>query len=443
MIKNNQKVGFRFFSLVFQQIWVLVLLILLPSNLIFAAGILDPNFGTGGKVNFRFGANSDSSASSATLQPDGKIVIVGRTGPSGQSEGFYSFAVARLKPDGSLDSSFGSEGLVVTDFNNEADSASSVVIQSDGKIVVGGTRRTLQPNSFNFALVRYNSDGSLDQTFGIGGKVATDFEESPREGISILFLQADGKILALGSLSSPGSQAQIGLVRYNTNGTLDSTFGNSGKVEISLLGDRTTFLDGLAIQPDGKILISGTYVYNRPNCSPTKTNPCTAFQPFLLRYNQQLQLDRKFGRRFGMEFSLDKFAGISLMSNGHILIGGFPLARLYSPNGRLEKVFERPIFPNQNPGLQNGPSGLTERPNGTIVGCHIAGTGGYNDIGIVLFNSNGQVVGLDQHDFFNANDYCSKILVQPDDKFLVVASVQLERQGSYSFAVLRYLDITP
>ncbi len=194
MSKSNQKSRFRCFSLMLQPIWVGVLLIFLFSNSIFANGVLDPNFGNGGKVNFRFTTSSDDFGTAAALQPDGKIVIVGTSGLNGQSNGFRNFAVARLNTNGSLDDTFGNGGLVTTDFFNQEDVATAAAIQPDGKIVVGGN------SAGRFALARYNSDGNLDTTFS-GGKVVTDFEESDLEVIGNVLIQPDGKIIAAGSYS--------------------------------------------------------------------------------------------------------------------------------------------------------------------------------------------------------------------------------------------------
>ena len=268
----------------------------------FGAGTLDTTFGTGGKVSFGFGAGSTDFAISAALQPDGKIVLAGVAGLALQSDGSKNFAVARLNHDGSLDNTFGNGGLVLTDFNNEEDAAFAIVIQPDGKIIVGGYRRTLESNSFAFALARYNPDGSLDTNFS-GGKVATDFPESVREEIHHLFLQPDGKILAIGSYFGNGGSPpkQIAMVRYNVDGTLDASFGTGGKFTVLL--PRFTELGGAALQPDGKILISGYNVFQIPGCIPTKTTFCDTRQSFMMRYTPQLSLDKKFGRKFGRELS--------------------------------------------------------------------------------------------------------------------------------------------
>ncbi len=441
MRKNSRIFRFQCFTRIFIRVCLGVLLIPLFLNAIFAAGTLDPGFGSGGKVSFRFGSTSDG-AGSAVLQPDGKIVIVGSTLPSGQSAGFRDFAVARLNSNGSLDNTFGSSGQVITGFGAfDEDIASAVVLQPDGKILAAGRSGNV------FAITRYNANGILDTTFGTGGKVTTDFPENVSAGISDLFLQTDGKILVIGStVSGSGStegQRQIALVRYNPDGSLDTSFGNNGKFKIVF--GIITYLNGAAMQSNGNLLIGGSYVFNRPGCIPTKQTSCSETQEFLLSYKPNTTPDKKFGRRQGKEFSRNKSYGLSLQTDGSILAGGFPIVRRYSKNGRLETVFGPSAFPNQPPGqfFANGPYQLAQRPNGSIVGCQYLRAVGHDDIGVVLFNTAGQPMAYDQTDFFGADESCSKILIQPDGKVVVVGSAQLEQQGNYSFAVVRYLDFTP
>ncbi|MGC2237690.1 MAG: delta-60 repeat domain-containing protein [Pyrinomonadaceae bacterium] len=424
----------------FWRVRIVVLIILLCSNSISAAGILDKSFGVGGKVNFRIAATTDQ-ATGALLQPDGKIVIVGVSCPSGQSNGLRDFAIARLNPDGTLDNTFGSVGTVTTSFGfQREDIPGPTLFQPDGKILVGGSSDGV------FALARYNPNGTLDNTFGSGGTVMTDFPESLSEGIGILFPQPDGKFIAVGGLylggSNPVNRSQIVFVRYNANGSIDTTYGNNGILKLFFENEITSF-NGLAIQPDGKILVSGSFTRRIPNCTPTKTTTCDYSVYFLKRYHPNMTLDRKFGRKQGTEVPPDILAGLYPQADGRILIGGFPLVKRYSYSGRFETTFDLANYPNQASSFQNGPGGLTVRPNGTILGCQVlSGGNGYYDIGLVLFDEGGHAIGYEQRNFFGGDDYCTKIMIQSDGKILVVASAQLEPQSNYSFAVLRYLDIT-
>ncbi len=136
-------------------------------------GSLDTNFDGDGRVNtdFRGVSEGNEQLFALALQPDGKIVAVGDAG-DGNEDDYYDFAVARYNTDGSLDTSFGFDGLVTTDLGSDDDEAQAVAIQPDGKIVVAGYNGL---NGYDFALTRYNSDGSLDTSFDGDGKATTDF----------------------------------------------------------------------------------------------------------------------------------------------------------------------------------------------------------------------------------------------------------------------------
>jgi len=417
----------------------LLLLVFLVSYSVYAGGTLDPNFGTGGKVSFH--VNGTDFARAAVLQPDGKIVMVGSSSPPGQSGGFWSFAVARLNTDGTLDNTFGTNGKVRTDFGTlQEDVAQAVALQPDGKIVVGGY--TL--GNGIFAIARYNADGTLDTSFN-GGKVTTDLEGSVSEKIENVFVLPDGKILAVGGYSGsfPNPPAGIGLARYNPDGTLDAGFGSNGKFIIQFSSLYTRF-GGAAVQPDGKILITEEYGFNILGCIPSKTVVCGRNQAFLLRYTPQMTFDRKFGRRFGKEFArwgdmTQALDSISLESDGDILITGSPVMRRYTNHGRLETVFARVPQTFHNLSVR----ALAQRPDGKVAGCGVDRLNNHDDLVTALFNADGSLVGFDRRDFFGAEDSCNTILAQPDGKILIIGYAQIAQQSLYSFAAIRYLDITP
>src|SRR5215475_2223394 len=134
-----------------------------------AAGGLDPTFGSGGKVTTNFFGSTDG-ASAIAVQTDGKIILAGVSFNPNTTD---DFALARYNPDGSLDTSFGTGGKVNTDFFGLGDEALAVAIQPDRKIIAAG-RVTSLITFADFGIVRYNADGSLDTSFGVGGKVTTD-----------------------------------------------------------------------------------------------------------------------------------------------------------------------------------------------------------------------------------------------------------------------------
>src|SRR5215831_16371130 len=161
-----------------------------------AAGDLDPTFGTAGMLTTDLNHSTDI-ANAVAVQADGKLVVVGQTYQNNDFSG-EDFVVTRYNTDGTLDNTFGSRGKVHTDFPGLAAVPSSVVIQPDGKIVVAGGAFPLFTFLGNFELVRYNSNGLLDTSFGNGGIVTTNFPEGSYA--SSVALQADGKIIAAGTV---------------------------------------------------------------------------------------------------------------------------------------------------------------------------------------------------------------------------------------------------
>ncbi|WP_369274178.1 calcium-binding protein [Streptomyces sp. R11] len=203
-------------------------------------GSPDGTFGGGDGVTMT--AFSDTGGGGATardlaLQPNGKIVMAGYAGQS-----FFDFAVARYNPDGSPDTSFSGDGKVTTDLGGY-NWGESVAVQSTGRIIVGGQ------SADRFALVRYNVDGSRDTTFGTGGVATTDFGGTA--GVTDLVVQPDDRIVAGGS----GSAGDFLLARFNGDGTLDTGFGTGGRTTTDFgSGER---VNALALQSDGKVVAFG------------------------------------------------------------------------------------------------------------------------------------------------------------------------------------------
>jgi uncharacterized delta-60 repeat protein len=207
----------------------------------------DPSFGVGGTVTTDFLGSSDD-AYAVIEQPDGALVAAGRT--ITPDLGDADFALARYRRDGSLDTGFGSGGKVHTDFGGTFDVVKAMVRQRDGKIVVAGNTQNY-PVSDDFALARYNPNGTLDTSFGAGGKVVTKF--SGNSAATALVLQNDGKLVAAGETST--DSFDFALARYNTNGTLDTSFDHDGMVVTDFGGaDRAA---ALLIDNAGKIVAAG------------------------------------------------------------------------------------------------------------------------------------------------------------------------------------------
>jgi uncharacterized delta-60 repeat protein len=309
-----------------------------------AAGDLDPTFGTGGQVTTDFSRSTDI-ANAVALQPDGKLVVVGQTYKNNDYTG-EDFAVARYNTDGTLDTTFGVNGKVRTDFPGLAAVASSVLVQPDGKILVAGGAFPLFTFLGDFELVRYNPNGSPDTSFGNGGIVTTSF---PGQGsyAFALALQSDGKIIAAGTdfvnfSSEDSSNTDFGLERYNSDGTPDTTFGNGGQVTTDFDGFNDDAFSVL-IQPDGKIVAVGS-----------AKNPATFYDFAAVRYLANGTIDTTFGvagkvrTDFG-HADFDQARSAVLQPDGKIVAAGtaiwnntlsqpFALAR-YTSNGTLDTTF--------------------------------------------------------------------------------------------------------
>src|SRR6185436_5457372 len=204
-------------------------------------GTLDSTFGRCGVV---FTGLTPSCARATAVQSDGKILAAGY---SVQNSGNGEFALARYNTDGSLDTAFGYLGKISSGHCDAGDGWYAMTIQSDGKIVVAGG------SNGDFALSRYNGDGNLDSTFGTNGTVLTDFGYI--EAGSAVSIQADGKILVAGTVWG-GFNRDFALVRYHADGTPDNTFGIGGKI-ISDIGGDDDFAYSCLVQSDGKIVVSG------------------------------------------------------------------------------------------------------------------------------------------------------------------------------------------
>ena len=210
-------------------------------------GSLDTTFGTAGKVRTAIGSGSDV-ANSVVMQSDGKIVAAGYS----YNGSNVDFAVVRYNTDGSLDTSFDLDGIVTTAVGSSNDTGRSVVVQSDGKIIVVGSSENL--TGIEFAVVRYNTNGSLDTSFDTDGKATTAVGSSQDQARSVV-LQSDGKIVAAG-FSANGSNFDFAVVRYNTNGSLDTSFDTDGKVTTDV-GLALDISNSVVMQSDGKIVAAG------------------------------------------------------------------------------------------------------------------------------------------------------------------------------------------
>ncbi|EKD41504.1 MAG: FG-GAP repeat-containing protein [uncultured bacterium] len=295
-------------------------------------GSLDSTFGTNGVVITDY-LTSNEEAMAVALQSDGKIVVVGYT-DSGATD---DFIIARYDENGVLDTTFGGDGIVTTDFNFWDDQAYSILIQSDGKILVGGSGNLSREE----VLARYNTDGSLDTSFGTDGFVAQSV--SNIDSAIKIFIQSDGKIITLVSTSFQGFQqgeddspcsaaGNYSLVRFSGEGVLDTSFGTNGIAAIRYGND-------LALQSDGKFVLAGY------SCNGTDDDFAVE------RYDTNGSLDTSFGTNGSISthfgFSFDQANALIIQADGKIIAGGyafngadydFALAR-YLTDGSLDTGF--------------------------------------------------------------------------------------------------------
>lgn len=273
-------------------------------------GILDNTFSGNGIVTTVISANSDEGMSIA-IQNDDKILVAGYS----NAPPFTDFATVRYNTDGTLDTSFASDGINILDIGGGIDVANSLIIQSDGKIVVAGYSENLSTGRKDFAIVRYNSDGSLDTTFSYDGIIITDISGDHDIGRSVA-LQTDGKIIVAGG-AFDGSEWDCALVRYNSDGTLDTTFSSDGIVitDLSIIWDQGW---SVAVQTDGKILVAANPIYDSYNFY---------YDFSLLRYNSDGTLDTTFSSDGIVNTDIDSTddVGISMViqPDGKIIVAGY------------------------------------------------------------------------------------------------------------------------
>ena len=350
-----------------------------------AGGTLDPTFGHAGQLQIDFN-NSTDIAYAVALQPDGKLVLVGTTYTNNDFSK-EDFAVSRHLPDGTPDSSFGNNGRVTTDFPGLAAVASSVVVQPDGKILVAGGAFPNFTFLGDFVLVRYQSNGALDPSFGNGGIVVTSF---PGQGsyANDVALQPDGKIVAAGTdflnfSTEESSNTDFAIARYTSTGALDTSFGNGGGVVTDFLGFNDDVFQ-ILVQPDGKLVAVGS-----------AKDPLNFYDFALARYQPNGALDAGFGTGgklrtdFGTH-AFDQARAARLQPDGKIVAAGFAASNDF--------LFQ--------------PFALARYTSGGALDTSFSGD------------------GLLEIDFGSFNQTAYEVLVQPDDKIVTAGYPDTESSDS-------------
>lgn len=330
-----------------------------------ASGALDATFNGTGHAEFTGG-----DALGVAIQPDGKIVVVGHNNEIANLD----LKVVRYNVNGTLDTTFDSDGIVTLAIGTATDIGYAVAIQADGKILVSGRSDTPPTFQTSYAVVRFNPNGSTDTSFGNAGIVIPPVSATlfPHQ----LALQPDGKFVIATRRIVNGTPF-VTLLRYGSSGDLDNSFGLNGIVATSV-GLGTEF-EAVALQPDGKIVVS---------CS-SFTN-ANGYDFAVLRYNSDGSLDDSFGTggivttAIGPGATFDQAKALVIQPDGKIILGG------RSPNGSNQNFVTVRYLPNGSVDTRwgvggtmitdmNGPAdgihAMVIQPNGRIV------AGGESDIG--------------------------------------------------------------
>jgi uncharacterized delta-60 repeat protein len=341
-----------------------------------ADGSLDTTFGTGGTAAGVLGPDGNNEIFDIVVQPDGRIVAAGKARASGASSLGDDFAAARYNADGSRDAGFNAGQPVQVDWIGAPDRATRVLLQPDGSIVLAGfatTTYTSTTDDAGFAVARLHADGSLDSGFGNGGRAVAEIGQLDFGYAAAL--QPDGKIVVAGRVSySRGDESDVGVARFNADGTLDTGFGSQGTrtFDLSANWDEAT---AMLVQPDGKLLLAVAY------------SDVGNFAFGLLRLTAAGERDPSFGT------------------------DGFAWRHIGSGN--------------------DSPSALVLQADGRIVVAgHAVNTATSFDVALARFGADGAADagfgngGAQVFDLFNAPDGASDLVLQPDGRLLAAGSAR-------------------
>ncbi len=414
---------------------LLVWITALPGHVLAAAGDLDTSFGTNGIVNTDFYSRKDIGYSVA-VQSDGKIVLAGKANTESSSD---NFALVRYTSDGTLDSSFGVGGKQTLDFNNGLDVGSAVTILSDGKILLAG--KATPSSAQEFAVARFTSSGMVDTSFGTNGKATTSMGTLTDE-VNAVGIQSDGSIVIVGAASN-GSNRDFALARFTSTGALDTTFNSTGKVLTNFF-NQDDYGKGMAIQSDDKIVVAGY------------TNTGTDRDFALARYTSSGAQDTTFGTNGLVHTDIgsanDYGYAMALQSDGKIVVAGrveggsnvnVGVTR-YTSSGVLDTSFGTAGKVNMNITSDDDmvQTVAIQSDGKILVGGYYRKTSSVYDIFLARFTSDGT---LDTTFGTNgkvttANDSRSiqsnTMAIQSDGNILVGGYIA---DSSYDFALARYL----
>ncbi|MGW8764256.1 calcium-binding protein [Streptomyces sp. NPDC055815] len=395
----------------------LALVLGLPASATAAPGDLDPTFDGDGRVVTDLGGYA--GADGMVVLPDGRIVTMG-DGFTLDTSG--DFTLTRYHPNGTLDTSFGGDGIVTTDFGANEEGR-GVALQPDGKIVAVGASTDIAANSF-FAAARYNADGSLDTTFGEGGRVLTDVDVDQIEIAEVVAVQSDDKIVAGGSSGGVWS-----LVRWTASGVPDPTFDGDGIVTGTFGPSCCAWVRDLVLQPDDKILAAGV------------GNGVT-----LARYNTDGSLDATFDGDGRVTTGTGSAEGVALQPDGRIVTAGKSgntfLVRRFTAAGAPDPSFDGDGVVTTAFGPEDGGAAdVALQSDGRIVA---AGTYA-GDFALTRYNTGGSLDpdfggdGRVTTDFGGPEDQAAQVAVQADGRIVTAGLAGEDISSTENRALARYL----
>lgn len=426
---------------------ITMLLSLLIFTLALAAsGDLDPTFSGDGKLTTGFLGDLFEGVHDIAIQSDGKIVAVGSAHGPFNAETESVFSIARYNPNGTLDATFSWDGRVVTDFGPMSD-AFGVAIQGDGKIVLVGSNCAAGGTNCDLALARYKPDGSLDPAFSGDGRVSTDFGGGDNGSWGGITIQSNGKIVVSGYMHN-GSDIDFALYRYNPNGSLDTTFHSDGMLNTGFGSGRDDYARKTVLQPDGKIVVAGSTCYGGgwQNCNFTLARYNSNGS-----LDTTFSVDGKQITDFGgsdYAHSVVRQADGKIVAVGQIENAGncsLALAR-YKVNGALDTTFHADgkvttTLPSTDCAWYYF-LGAAIQSNGKIVVAASVGPDGSHDFLLARYNSNGSLDTTLSGDGklvtdFGADDMADAIAIQSNGRIVLAGWSNLS--GNYDFALARYM----
>ncbi|MGB8983792.1 MAG: hypothetical protein WCC12_18120 [Anaerolineales bacterium] len=403
--------------------FVLILLaaLIASTSALAAGGTLDPTFGTSGVVVTDLGGPSDTGIN-IVLQPDGKIILLGSANLDENNPYYTTSILVRYNSNGTLDTTFGTGGTMSVDIRGF-----SIALQTDGKLIVGGSVQG------DCAIARYTSNGTLDSTFGTNGVATAGFDNDFNILFGDLATQSDGKIVVVGTEETGGHHYPSLIARFNENGTLDEDFRIKIFDGVDFPGSLQHYLRAVALQSDGKIIMTGDMISEEGEANITLGRLTTGPDPWL---------DTTFGTNgHGTVVTpLDGFqhgrGALAIQTDGKIVIAGtiynsdlsnsLILAR-YTSSGTLDTTLAGSGIVITDLGQNEAGNDLAIQRDGKIIVAGTSSGEGSSNLLLVRYNSDGSLdtsfgdAGKVLSDL-GGSDSALGMALQPDGKVLAAGA---------------------